>query len=79
LSPTVFREGPFRYYFFSREESRRHVHIMSADGEAKVWLEPRIEVAHQVGLSSQQIHRILETVSKNQEVIREEWNRHFRG
>jgi len=77
MSPTVFREGRYRYYFFSREETRQHVHVISPDGEAKLWLEPRVEVADQVGLNPQQIQRILETVIKNQEVIRAKWNRHF--
>jgi len=27
VSPTVFREDEYRFYFFSREESRMHVHI----------------------------------------------------
>jgi hypothetical protein len=27
LSPTVFRDGPFRFFFFSREESRLHIHV----------------------------------------------------
>ena len=27
MSPTIFREGPFRFYFFSREETRMHVHV----------------------------------------------------
>lgn len=36
--PTVFIDGPFRYYFFSREETRRHIHISLSDGEMKVWL-----------------------------------------
>ena len=45
MSPTVFREGPFRFFFFSREEDRPHVHVESADGEAKVWLDPQIELA----------------------------------
>jgi hypothetical protein len=31
----VFRAGGFRFYFFSREEPRIHVHAQSADGEAK--------------------------------------------
>ena len=34
MSPTVFREGGFRFYFFSREETRMHVHVQAADGEA---------------------------------------------
>lgn len=40
MSPTVFREKGYRFFFFSREESRMHVHVVSGDGEAKFWLEP---------------------------------------
>jgi hypothetical protein len=40
MSPTVFREGPFRFFFFSREEDRLHIHVQSAEGEAKFWVEP---------------------------------------
>ncbi|HYR28699.1 MAG TPA: DUF4160 domain-containing protein, partial [Thermoanaerobaculia bacterium] len=50
MSPTIFREGPYRFFFFSREESRMHVHVFSADGEAKFWLEPAIELAESKGL-----------------------------
>ncbi|MDP1870247.1 MAG: DUF4160 domain-containing protein [Gallionella sp.] len=45
MSPTVFREGAFRFFFFSREEMRVHVHVAHTDGEAKFWLEPTIELA----------------------------------
>jgi len=45
MSPTVFREEGYRFFFFSREEQRVRVHVLSADGEAKFWLEPEIELA----------------------------------
>jgi hypothetical protein len=45
VSPTVFREGGFRFYFFSLEESRMHIHVHGEGGEAKFWIEPRIELA----------------------------------
>ncbi|MEP6743714.1 MAG: DUF4160 domain-containing protein [bacterium] len=45
LSPTVFRRRGFRFSFFSNEEPRMHVHVRSANGQAKFWLEPRIELA----------------------------------
>ena len=45
MSPTVFREGGFRFYFFSREETRMHVHVQGQSGEAKFWLDPAIEIA----------------------------------
>jgi len=52
MTPTVFNEDGYRYFFFSREESRMHVHITSGDGEAKFWLEPDIELANNDHLNS---------------------------
>ena len=46
VSPTILRIRGFRFYFFSREETRAHVHVQHAQGEAKFWLEPEIAVAH---------------------------------
>jgi Domain of unknown function (DUF4160) len=51
MSPTVFREGPFRFFFFSREELRMQIHGQSSDGEAKYWLDPKLELARNHGLS----------------------------
>ncbi|WP_430755078.1 DUF4160 domain-containing protein [Magnetovirga frankeli] len=45
MSPTVFRDRGYRFFFFSREEERMHVHVISSDGETKYWLEPEIELA----------------------------------
>ena len=45
MSPTVFKESGYRFFFFSREEKRIHVHVISGDGEAKFWLEPEVELA----------------------------------
>jgi hypothetical protein len=41
VSPTVLRVKGFRFYFFSREERRAHVHVQHAEGEAKFWIERR--------------------------------------
>jgi len=49
MAPTVFREGQFRFFFFSREEARIHVHVSHPDGEAKFWLPPHIHLATSVG------------------------------
>ncbi|CAO5008466.1 hypothetical protein MICAER10613_005880 [Microcystis aeruginosa] len=51
MSPTVFREDGYRFFFFSREETRMHVHVHCAEGEAKFWLEPQIELARNYNLS----------------------------
>ena len=68
MSPTVFREGPFRFFFFSREEERVHIHIESAEGEAKYWLEPNVELARNYRLSS--MSTCPSTPSSIQSVIR---------
>ncbi|MCF8412827.1 MAG: DUF4160 domain-containing protein [Melioribacteraceae bacterium] len=45
MSPTVFRYKQFRFFFFSREENRKHIHVYCSEGEAKVWIEPKVELA----------------------------------
>jgi hypothetical protein len=79
MSPTVFREGGFRFYFFSREEPRMHVHVQGQNGEAKFWLEPRIELALSAGLSRRDITEALRLVQEHEHVIRRAWYEHFPG
>src|SRR4030095_12817742 len=57
MSPTIFRERGFRFSFFSNEEPRMHVHVFHADGTAKFWLEPDLELAENDGLKPQQIKK----------------------
>ena len=75
--PTVFVEGPYRFYFFSREETRRHVHVASSDGEVKIWLEPEITVAKVINLSKAEVNTILDIVQRRKEEINNDWNKHF--
>lgn len=77
MSPTVFRDGPFRFFFFSREESRLHIHVQSADGEAKFWIEPEIELARNHDLSEQDLRRALELIVEHEQEIRDAWRSHF--
>jgi hypothetical protein len=77
MSPTIFRDGSFRFYFFSREEARMHVHVQCPDGEAKFWLEPAIALAHNYGLSGQQVRAAQQLVEAHAEEIRSAWRKHF--
>ncbi len=77
MSPTVFREGPYRFYFFSREETRMHVHVHGPDGEAKFWLEPTVELAQNYGLSTQQVNTVLRVIREREDDIRKAWKTHF--
>lgn len=77
MSPTVVRDGPFRLFFFSREEPRPHVHVSHPDGEAKFWIEPDVELAAQIGLTAVQIQQARSAVERRLSEIRHAWNRHF--
>jgi hypothetical protein len=77
MSPTVFREGGFRFFFFSREESRIHIHVTHTNGEAKFWLKPQIELAINKGLTSKQISEALLLVQHHNEEILNAWYEHF--
>ncbi|HBA86588.1 MAG TPA: DUF4160 domain-containing protein [Geobacter sp.] len=77
MSPTVFREDGFRFFFFSREESRLHVHVHGHSGEAKFWLEPHIEIAQSNGLSSGEVAHIRRLIEDHENDIRKAWSKHF--
>lgn len=77
MSPSVFWEGSYRFFFFSREERRMHVHVKSPDGEAKFWLEPTVILADSVGLNQRELNRLRKIVEERRDEIIGEWNRHF--
>lgn len=79
VSPTVFRASGYRFYFFSREESRAHVHVQHADGQAKFWLEPEVALAQNYDLSPRQISTALRLIKKHQNEIFTAWKSHFGG
>lgn len=78
MSPTVFRFGGFRFHFFSREEPRLHVHVHHVDGEAKFWLEPKIELAQNYGMNSRRITQVQRLIRSHENEIRSAWKKHFR-
>ena len=79
MAPTVARDGPFRLFFFSREEARIHVHVTHPDGEAKFWLMPQVALANHTGLSARQLHDAQTSVQAHVKEIENAWNHHFGG
>ncbi len=72
MSPTVFREDGYRFFFFSLEleETRMHVHVHCGEGEAKFWLEPQIELARNHNLSRKQFKAIETIIKERQNELR---------
>ena len=79
MAPTVVRDGSFRLFFFSREESRIHVHVAHPDGEAKFWLTPVVALATSTGLSTKQLNEAQSVVESHLKEIQDAWNHHFGG
>jgi len=77
VSPTVKRHQQFRFFFFSREEERKHVHVESPDGEAKFWLEPAIELTMNHGIRPQDITVIREFITEHYDEFIDAWKKHF--
>ena len=77
MTPTVFRESGYRFFFFSREEDRMHVHIVSGDGEAKFWLEPDIELAKNHRYSRKQLKDIETLIEEHHHELVSTWQEHF--
>jgi len=77
MSPTVFRYKNYRFFFFSREEPRMHVHVKSPEGEAKIWMEPAIEVDRSVGYNQSEMSEIIEQVERHRDEIEGHWREHF--
>lgn len=75
--PTVLRIGAYRFFFFSREESRMHIHVSCAEGEAKFWLLPEIELAKNYKLSRVQLKEIENLIEEYQNDFRDAWNKYF--
>ena len=79
MSPTVFRFKNYRFFFFSREEIRIHIHVFCHDGEAKFWIEPKIELAKNHGLNDLQLSEVKKVIEEKRDEIINAWNRHFRS
>ena len=79
MSPTVFREKGYRFFFFSREETRMHVHVVSGDGEAKFWLEPELQLANTYRYNRQQLKEIESLIEEHYHELVSAWQQHFGG
>jgi len=77
VSPTVLKYKGFRFFFFSAEEKRMHIHVVSNGAEAKFWVEPSIEMAVNNGFSNIEIKELGKIVKENENKIRNSWNAHF--
>ncbi len=82
MSPRVFREGDLIFWFHgydAQQENRASIHVGKGSqndySDAKVWLEPNIEIARAGRtLNRTELNRALHTIERNRKRILEAWN-----
>lgn len=54
-----------------------HVHVHASQGEAKFWMEPKIELAKNYGLSARALASVRRLLEEHEDEIRKAWKTHF--
>ncbi|HBW23238.1 MAG: hypothetical protein A2X28_05725 [Elusimicrobia bacterium GWA2_56_46] len=79
MSPTILKYKSYRFFFFSREEKRLHVHVTSPHGEAKFWIDPIVALEHNYRFSSRELREIQEIIEENLYGIKSAWKKYFKS
>ena len=79
MSQTVFRYKGYRFYFFSREENRIHIHVYCAEREAKFWIIPEVSLSKNFGLPDAQISELKKVIEEHKDEITNAWEKHFKS
>ncbi len=69
------KEKGYRFFFFSREETRMHIHVVCSGGEAKFWLEPEIELARNQKLLRAQLKEIEGIIEVHYDEFKNAWKK----
>lgn len=77
--PHVITDRGYRLFFYSNEGDPRepiHVHVESANGVAKVWVNPE-SIAESHGYSGKEQRDIVKLVAHHRNLIVRKWHEHF--
>ena len=75
--PTVLREGPYRFYFYSHEPNEPpHIHVDRDNLSAKFWLEP-VSLTKNLGFRPKELNRLNLIVIRHKEEALEAWHGYF--
>lgn len=75
--PTVFREGPYRLFFYSADRNEPvHVHVERDANRAKFWLDP-VRLARSGGFTAAELRDVERLVFTEQQRLVEKWNEYF--
>jgi hypothetical protein len=78
--PVILRYQGFKFFFYSNEGNPlepAHIHIRSADGEAKFWLVPDVQLARNDGFDARTLKSLASVVAENKDLLERAWNDYF--
>ena len=56
-----------------------HVHVYCADGEAKFWLDPKVALAKNYGLTEKRLREVQKLIEERKVEVINTWHKHFGG
>lgn len=74
--PTILLVEGFRFFFYSNEEDKMHIHIEFQGKIAKIWLD-NFEIAENFGFKDFQLNKIQRIARKHEKEIKEKWISYF--
>jgi len=75
--PTVLREGPYRFYWYSHEPGEPpYVHVDRDQCSAKFWLNTSW-LARNIGFPRHELRQICSIIENNQSTLLEAWHGYF--
>ena len=77
MSPTFKNVKGYRFFIWSNEERRIHVHVSNEKSTAKIWLEPIVEIAENKGFSEKELNKIIDIVNKNENEFKAKYRLHI--
>jgi hypothetical protein len=75
--PTIFRDGPYSFVFFSSDRGEPpHIHVKRDRQIAKFWLNP-VSRTKNHGFAEHELNQIERLVVQYQQSLREAWHDYF--
>ncbi len=75
--PTVLREGPYRFFFYSADYNEPpHIHVERESFKVKFWLDP-LRLESNSGFGRVEIGRIQRLVENHAELLLRSWDEFF--
>jgi hypothetical protein len=75
--PTVFRSGPYRFFFYAGDfDEPPHVHVERDDAQSKFWLTP-CSLASNNGFHPAELRRVGRLIERHATDVLEQWHEFF--